>query len=473
MISSSSDFTGNAGSVALTAGGALQISNGGEVSASTFGAGNAGSVSVAAGSLAIDGGSSPLVTAISSNAEPLTTGNAGNVSVNVTGLTKLTDNGQITADTFSTGAGGNVSLNSGSLLIDGTNTTSLTGISSNTDSLSAVSGNAGSIAVTVSGATQILNGGVISTNTFSSGNAGDITLTTGSLSVDGTNAPAPTGQPIPTGLSSTADAFSSGNAGRVTVDVTGATMLSNGGSIISATLASGRAGDVNLTTGSLTIADSANSDAATGITTTAYPGSSGDAGRVSVQASGATNIADGGSLASATYGSGNAGDVTLTSGSLTIDGGNSIFVTGLASSALPGASGNAGRVSVTVADATNITNGGQLSSDTAGMGQAGERHARQQYDDPVQWRCHVVRHVRRWVRRQCHLDDGLVDDRRRRFCVHGALEHCSARFDRQRWTRLSRGQWHRDAVQWRLAVFGDARQRKRRQRRFDGGRAGH
>ena len=371
-ISSTADSTGNSGNVALTVTGATQVSNGAQVSTSTFASGNAGDVAVTTGSLSIDGGTSTFPTGIASNAEPLTTGNAGSVSINVSGATTLTHDGQITADTYSIGTAGNVTLKSGSLTIDDANSL-FTGISSSSYVLGSSGGNAGSVAVTVGGTTRILNGGVIATNTFNTGNAGDVTLTSGALIVDGTNAPSVSGIQLPTGLSSAADEYSTGDAGRVTVTVSGATTLVNGGALVSATQGSGNAGDIELTAASLTIDDSSNFTSITGLTTTAYPGSSGNAGHVSAQIAGKTTISDGGEIASATYGSGTAGDVTLTSGSLSIDGAaNSIFITGLASTTQPGATGSAGRVSVTVTGPATISNGGTITSDTNGSGQGGD-----------------------------------------------------------------------------------------------------
>ena len=138
------------------------------------------------------------------------------------------------------------------------------------------------------------------------------------------------------------------------------------------TLGSGNAGNVGLTAGALVI-DGDNSAALTGLSSNAQAGSTGNAGRVSAQIAGATTISDGGSLSSATLGSGAAGDVALMTGSLTIDGAHSAFLTGLSSAAESGSRGSAGQVSVTtpVSGTIQLLNGGKISSE-AFFGSSGQ-----------------------------------------------------------------------------------------------------
>ena len=125
--------TGNAGSVTVTAGG-LSIVNGGSISTDTFGSGNAGSVSVStSGQLTVDGTSGGGFTGISSDtlARSLGPGNAGTIMVTAGNLTILTD-GVISSGTFGSGNAGSILVSvPGTLTIEGTSATGLTGITSN------------------------------------------------------------------------------------------------------------------------------------------------------------------------------------------------------------------------------------------------------------------------------------------------------------------------------------------------------
>src|SRR6516225_7891991 len=101
--------TGNGGDVVVNAG-ALAINPNGEISADTFGAGKGGNVAVtAAGMLSIDGTSSTTRTGISAGAAPTSTGDAGNVVVNAGNL-QLVNDGLISAETAGTGSAGRVTV---------------------------------------------------------------------------------------------------------------------------------------------------------------------------------------------------------------------------------------------------------------------------------------------------------------------------------------------------------------------------
>src|SRR5205823_2524048 len=110
--------------------------------------------------------------------------------------------------------------------------------------------------------------------------------------------------------------------------------------------------------------------AATGISSNAESGSSGDAGQVSVSARTLT-IQGGGGIASGTFGPGRAGSVMVTvADALLIDGTAGNGFTGINSIAGPGSSGDAGQVSVSARTLT-LHGGGEISSSTFGPGRGG------------------------------------------------------------------------------------------------------
>ena len=213
--------SGDAGTVAVTVAGLLELLNGGQITSSTFAQGNAGSVEVQAGNLRIDDPGTPdQVTGIASQADQSSSGNAGTVKVTVTGLLELLNGAAITSSTFAQGNAGSVEVQAGDLRIDGT-PGQFTGITSQTTS----SGDAGTVKVTVAGLLELLNGAEITSSTFAQGNAGSVEVQAGDLRIDGSG----TSDQL-TGITSLATLEATGLVGNVEVE-TGAATLLNGGKI--------------------------------------------------------------------------------------------------------------------------------------------------------------------------------------------------------------------------------------------------
>jgi filamentous hemagglutinin family protein len=226
--------TGNAGNVVVSAGTLKLVSNG-EISSTTFAFGNAGTVSVTVGDqLNIDGTSanSSFLTGIAAETEVGSFGNAGSVQVNV-GSLLIANSGTISASTSGSGAAGNIVAQIGGMLAisgDGSETTS-TGIFA-TPGLLAEKNN-GSTTITA-GSLSIVNGGQISTSTFGSAPAGNITLNvTGDLQATNGSSSQVTGVLAST-VGNLAIIFGGGNAGRVSVDVGGRLSLDGGATGIAA-----------------------------------------------------------------------------------------------------------------------------------------------------------------------------------------------------------------------------------------------
>ncbi|MGK7897060.1 MAG: beta strand repeat-containing protein, partial [Xenococcus sp. (in: cyanobacteria)] len=172
-----SDAVGDAGGVNITTG-SLAVTNGGQISASTFGQGNAGAVNITAtDTVTFDGENSQgFNSGAFSNVNSGAEGNAGGVNI-TTGSLSLTNEGQISASTFGRGDAGTVTINaSESVLLDNG------GIFSQVKS-DAI-GNAGGVNITT-GFLVLTNGGQIATNTFAQGNGGGVTINaTESVSLD-------------------------------------------------------------------------------------------------------------------------------------------------------------------------------------------------------------------------------------------------------------------------------------------------
>ena len=361
-ITSSSNFpgTGAGGSVEITATGTVTILGGGEINADTETSGRAGTVKLAAGRLVIDGTTFDGFTGISSDAVD-STGSAGGVDIRVSGEILILDGAQIASDTFSSGNAGSVRVRAGSITIDNKGNPTFTGITS--AAFSGGSGSAGDVVVVADGALRLVNQGLISSSTQTSGNAGTVTATAGSLLIDGE------------GSSAAAGIFSqaikgSGNAGNITVNVAGTAEIRNSGLISTDTLTTGNAGTISFSAGSLVV-DGHGLAFVSGISSNSRTGAHGSAGNIVVNVGGALSLLNQGQIASDTQSSGHAGAVTVNAGSLLLDGRGTRFFTGISSDTFGQATGSAGNVQVNVQGHAAILNGGDISSSTFTSGEAG------------------------------------------------------------------------------------------------------
>ncbi|MCW2239659.1 beta strand repeat-containing protein [Azospirillum canadense] len=364
ITSRANEFSeGNAGTVAVTTVGDVAISQGGVISSSTFAKGDAGAVAVEAGSLSITGNNGDSLTGIASNAYRRSEGHAGTVQVTTAGPLAISQGGIISNDTYAKGNAGGVTVRAGALSIAGNDGESFTGIGSDANLLSG--GNAGTVDLLVAGPLTISHDGEISSSTYAQGNAGDVTVWAGSLSIAGFE-----GNGTRSGIGSTAERFSGGHAGTVRVATPGALTITPGGIITSDTFAKGDAGGVTVQAGSLSITGNGGEDF-TGITSSANRTSEGNAGTVRVTTAGPLAISRGGVVNSDTYAKGNAGNVVVQAGSLLIDGANAPALTGIASNANTGSRGNAGTVTVATAGTLALVDAGEISSNTFAHGNAG------------------------------------------------------------------------------------------------------
>ena len=204
--------SGNGGAITLASGGHIALKDGALVRSDTFGAGAAGSITVAAASLGIEAGE--RVTGITSDARSGSTGAAGNIAINTSGLLSLVHEGTITSDTRGAGDAGAIAVDAGSILIDGRNTGFVTGITSGAQ---AGSGDAGAVRIAARAELALVAGGEINTVTRSAGAGGSVSVDAGTIRLDA-------GQIV-----ANAYAGSSGQSGSVSVRARDAIVMSNYG----------------------------------------------------------------------------------------------------------------------------------------------------------------------------------------------------------------------------------------------------
>jgi filamentous hemagglutinin family protein len=297
IFSAALSGTGNAGDVAVTATQNLSLVNGGQISSDTLLSGNAGSVKVSASSMDIDGAGSGVF----SEAKILSRGHGGDIDISVSGKLALSHGALISSSTFSSGKAGTVTVKADSLSIDRQGGSD-TGIYSEADY---GSGDSGNVNVTTLGNLSIINGGVISSSTYSSGNGGVVTVNAGNIAIAGGEISSSTRAGVAIdekGVGGARDALvREGNAGNVEVVTTGHLAITDGGGISSnAESGSGRAGTVTVRAGTLlvdgmTLLDGMVIGPQSAISALAGPYSSGQTGSVSVTANEIT-LSNGGQI---------------------------------------------------------------------------------------------------------------------------------------------------------------------------------
>lgn len=337
------------GTIAFRAGGSMRLESGADVVASSTAAGNGGTIRIGAASLTIDGTGATRATRLSAQSNATATGNAGSIEVDVDGLLELKEGGSIVTNTFSRGAGGSIRIEAGSLTAFQGGDSRYTGIASSTSvpgspSLLSGYGNAGSLTVDVAGRIELRDSATIESTTTSDGDGGSVLVRAGSLHIRGAEALGRTdrnefltgilGLTTLGGTGTLGPGAIGGNGGDVRVEVAGAIELVAGGQIDTSSFGGGNSGNVHVSAATIT-ADRAGSDFFTGIASDteawddrARPDAKwgvagGKAGSVTASATESISLMNGANISSSTAGSGDAGDVVVTAPSIFISGSGS------------------------------------------------------------------------------------------------------------------------------------------------------
>jgi filamentous hemagglutinin family protein len=210
--------TGHAGHVRVVVAGSVDIAGGATINTGTDGAGRAGTVEFESRALRIEGTGSDYSTGILSQASGASTGDAGEVRMNVTDSIELVHGGIISSGTKGPGGGGTLHVAAGDLRIEGAGTELLTGIATNTES----TGHAGQVKVDVAGRIELVDGGVISSVTGHSGEAGRVEVTSDVLRIDGA------GSEWFTGITTAATESAWGPVGHIAIQADTLALFDNG-----------------------------------------------------------------------------------------------------------------------------------------------------------------------------------------------------------------------------------------------------
>ena len=351
-ISSTTNSTGNAGSI-LIEGTAVEIMNGAAVNSSTSGEGNGGTVTIRASDSVTVAGSDPATgfKSVVASAAVAGTGAAGNVTIEGPTITIVDQGFVFTNNNILNGPAGAIALSGQRVAIsDGGQVSSST--------VSAAPGGTVTItateSVSIRGASPVQT--VVSTTTFGSGDAGQVVITAPQFTMDG-------------GDISVFSAGSSGQAGSIDINARTAS-LTGLATVTADSLGTGQGGQVNITATDALLVSGANT---TGRSTTIASSTSGvaDAGEITLRAPTMT-IGDGAFVTASTSGAGRAGNVTLQAARLNIAGG--AFV----DSSTTTGPGQGGSVAITATESMTVSGRdsagfpSQISTITAGTGDAGQ-----------------------------------------------------------------------------------------------------
>ncbi|GJD17937.1 filamentous haemagglutinin outer membrane protein [Rivularia sp. IAM M-261] len=285
-------------------------------------------------------------------------GQSGNVNIS-TGSLNLKNNSYVDVSTFGNGSAGSAVIQAKdnvNLIRDG-------GIFSSVEK--GAVGNAGNIQIQTS-SLSLFEGAEINTRTYGQGNAGSIDINAGdAITLDGK------GKDVFSRIISGINPESTGNTGNIQL-TTNTLNLSNGAFIANSSIGKGNAGNITIDARDIAL------DSRSYVTSSIYNQAEGKAGNIQVNTE-TLSLRGGSSLSTTTSGKGDAGNITINArDSIKLDGILPYEMDGISSYArsniqsdvIGGAIGNAGNINLTTGF-LQLTNGAEISSDTNGQGNAG------------------------------------------------------------------------------------------------------
>jgi large exoprotein involved in heme utilization and adhesion len=304
-----SDAVGNGGGVQIITD-SLEMVNGAQVSASTFGEGDAGNVVIeATGLVRLDGEDSDYFTGISSSVDSDAVGNGGGVEIKTDSL-EVVNGAAIGATTFGKGDAGNVVIEATGLVkFDRGGSEDVTGAGSRVEP--GAVGNAGGVQIRAD-SLEVLNGAAVSASTFGEGDAGTVVIeATGLVRLDRG------GSESFTGVASNVNSGAVGNGGGVEIKADSLEVV-NGAEVGANTFGEGDGGNVVIEATRLVRLDGGGSEYVTGVASSSE--GTGNAGGIEI-ISPHLFIDNGGQVSVSNLGEGEGGDLEITSDIITLSHG--------------------------------------------------------------------------------------------------------------------------------------------------------
>ncbi len=403
----SNNGIGKSGDIQITAE-TLDIKQGGSIATSIAGRGSAGNIKIVvrdriALDEAVRRGTNPLISSIFSNALPRegSEGNSGNIDIS-TGTLTVTNGAIISTDTGRNGSAGDITINArDQVIFDGSAPTEASedidfSSGATTSVFSNVNGNGGNIAIST-GVLTLSNGGSLISNMFGQGNGGNILINARDRILISGRTPSISRSSISTNLSGT------GQAGDITL-TTGVLRIEGSGTVEAVATGRGNAGKIFVNASDSVVIDGAvkvsgnfqsvvddfqfpkfiSSDLTEILDSSKISSSAGlgttNGGEIQIS-TGKLVITNGGSIEGFSL-SGNSAKITVNSREIvTLDGVSKDFIlfdgseirnrSGINNEVSNGGTGNVGTVAIQARE-LSILNGAQISSDTRGGGKGGD-----------------------------------------------------------------------------------------------------
>jgi len=360
---------GQGGDISITTG-SLLVTNGAQLNVSTNNQGNAGDVTInARDTVSVDGsnlGASGILTSVGEKGR----GQGGDISI-TTGSLLVTNGAQLNALSKNQGSAGNVNINAGERIV-------LSGENRDNGAASAVfttvdetgDGSGGNINI-LTDSLSITEGAGLYTLTNGKGSAGDIFIeAAGNILLDGTN-----NQGGVSGLYTSVTPTAEGNAGQINI-LTGSLTITSGAALNTLTKGKGSAGNVYINARDTVSFDGTNENGgASGIFTTVDEKAVGDGGDIEIETD-SLSVTKGAGLFTLTKSQGNGGNVIINArDTVSFDGinqnsGSSGIFSSVDRTENSVGVGKGGNISITT-NTFSLSNGGGLYALTRGEGSAG------------------------------------------------------------------------------------------------------
>ncbi|BAZ10744.1 filamentous hemagglutinin outer membrane protein [Calothrix sp. NIES-4071] len=349
--------------------------DGGQISASTFGAGQGGDLKIDATSkVELNGrntfdSSFPSGLFVTQETEDAT-GNAGTLTIN-TPVLQVLNGATVSASTDGAGRGGNLNIDASTIEVIGTSSNgSGSRIAAQAD-LTAL-GEAGNLTIKTD---QLIarDGGQISASTFGIGQGGDLKIdATSKVELNGRNT---VDSSFPSGLFVTQETEdATGNAGTLTIN-TPLLQVLNGATVSGSTNGIGRGGNLNIDASTIEVIGASSNGSGSRIAAQANSTALGEAGNLAIK-TGQLIVRDGGQISASTFGIGQGGDLKIDATSkVELNGRNTVdssFPSGLfVTQETEDATGNAGTLTINT-PLLQVLNGATVSASTDGAGRGGD-----------------------------------------------------------------------------------------------------
>ncbi|MCC5614023.1 S-layer family protein [Nostoc sp. CHAB 5836] len=330
----------------------LSVTNGAQLTASTFGKGDAGSVNINThDTVSFDGINSNAFSTV----EPGGVGKGSDINI-TTGSLSVTNGAQLSASTFGKGDAGNVNINArDTVSFDG----KVNGLASAAFSTveSGIVGKGGNINI-FTRSLYVTNDAQLSASTSGKGNAGSVNINArDTVSFDKSFA------------LSLVEPGAIGQGGNINI-TTGSLAVTNEAELIAGTAGEGDAGNVNINARDTVAFDGFLSAAFSNV----QPDATGKGGDINIT-TGSLSVTNGAQLSAATKGNGNAGSININAinapYTVSFDGSAMEFASGAFSVVEPDGVGKGGDINITTG-LLSITNSAELATGSIGQGNSGD-----------------------------------------------------------------------------------------------------